>query len=133
MKRRHMPLSVKIDAALYALGLDPKDVQWDHSPALGMRPINPKTGDTIPPQNDPKFIVPRSKESHKQKTFGDSRPLSGDVSVIAKLKDVERKEAEFRERLLAKGKRKKSARAKSAFQSRPFPTKKRNMRTGKKP
>src|ERR1700749_4999245 len=98
-----MPLKVKLQAALIALGLDPDDVDFDHVPPLVMRPINPETGDTIPPANDPRYIVPLSRAVHRAKTFGDHVPLSGDVSKIAKMKRVGTKETEFRARLLAKG------------------------------
>lgn len=101
-KRPHMPLSVKLASALIALGLEPEDTNFDHSPALAMRPIDPETGDTIPPANDPRFIVPMSRADHKAKTFGNATPLSGDVSKIAKLDRVEAKAAAFRARLLAK-------------------------------
>ena len=102
MKRPGMPLGVKLRAALYALGLDPDDVDFDHNPPLAMRPIDPVTGDTVPPANDPRYIVPLARAGHKAKTFGSSVPLSSDISKIAKLKRVEKGEAEFRARLLAK-------------------------------
>lgn len=97
-----MPLGVKLKAALHALGMDPDDVEWDHDPALAMRPIDPDTGDTIPPANDWRSIVPKTSAAHDKKTFGNHVPLSGDVSKIAKLKRVEEAQATFRSRLLAK-------------------------------
>jgi hypothetical protein len=102
MKRPHMPLSVKLAAALHALGLEPTDTQYDHDPALAMRPIDPVSGDTIPPANDPRYIVPRTRADHRAKTFGSHVPLSGDVSKIRKLQRIERKQAKLREKLLAK-------------------------------
>lgn len=102
MKRVHMSLSIKLSAALYALGLDPDDVEYDHCPALAMRPVDPATGDTVPPANDPRYIVPRSRADHKAKTFGTSIPLSGDISQIRKLDRVEEKHAAFRQKVLAK-------------------------------
>jgi hypothetical protein len=101
MKRPFMPLSVKLASALHALNLD-GPVEWDHCPPLAMRPVDPETGDTIPPASDPHYIVPRSVEAHKAKTFGDGRPLSGDISQIAKTKRIEQDEAAFRAALLAK-------------------------------
>lgn len=97
-----MPLAVKLASALYALGIDPDDVDFDHDPALAMRPIDPETGDTIPPANSPRHIVPRPRAAHKAKTFGSHVPLSGDVQKIKKLRRVEKDEAAFRARLLAK-------------------------------
>lgn len=101
-KRPAMSLGVKLKAALYALGLDPDDVDFDHQPALAMRPIDPATGDTIPPANDPKFIVPMARAAHKAKTFGNHVPLSGDVQKIRKLDRLEKDQAAFRARLLAR-------------------------------
>ena len=97
-----MSVGVKLRAALYALGLDPDDVDFDHQPSLAMRPINEATGDTIPPSNDPRYIVPLARAAHKAKTFGSHVPLSSDVAQIAKMKRVERSSADFRARLLAK-------------------------------
>lgn len=127
MKRPHMPLRIKLAAALHALGLDPDDVQFDHSPALGMRPINPETGDTEPPANDWHFIVPLAGASHKAKTFGDHRPLSGDVSQIAKTKRVDKAETEFRRRLLAKatGELAPETKRKRSIPGRPWPKRRR--------
>lgn len=102
MKRPSMPVGVKLRAALYALGLDPDDVDFDHAPPLAMRPVDPVTGDTIPPANDPRYIVPLARAGHRAKTFGSSVPLSSDIAKIAKLKRVEKEEAAFRARLLAK-------------------------------
>ena len=129
MKRPHMPMSVKLDAALLALGLDPAAVDFDHDPALAMRPIDPATGDTIPAANDPRHIVPRGRADHRAKTLGGHRPLSGDVSKIAKLKRVEREQEEFRARLLAKrpgqsrsvASKKGWRSRKRSISSRPFP------------
>jgi hypothetical protein len=39
---------------------------------------------------------------HSAKTFGDHRPLSGDLSLIAKNKRISADQAAFRDRLLAK-------------------------------
>ena len=102
MKRPHMPLAVKLEAALRALDLDPDDVDFDHVPSLAMRPVDPISGDTIPPANDARYIVPLARAAHKAKTFGSHVPLSSDVAQIAKLKRVEKSTADFRARLLAK-------------------------------
>lgn len=98
-----MPLAVKLAAALHALGLDPSAVDFDHDPALGLRPRDPETGDTIPPANDWRHIVPRDRRAHHDKTFGTHVPLSGDVSKIAKVKRLSAEQEAFRARLLTKG------------------------------
>lgn len=124
MKRPHMPLIVKLRAALHALGLDPDEVDFDHDPALGLRPIDPETGDTVPPANDWRHITPRARLAHREKTAGDSRPLSGDISKIAKLKRVEANEQAFRRRLLDKSSGETPPapkRAKRKIPARPWP------------
>lgn len=55
---------------LAAGGLDHKAVQWDHDPALGLRPVNAAGDDYDPPQLDPRHIVPRAKDDHYRKTHG---------------------------------------------------------------
>jgi len=94
VKRPHMTLRVQRDAALWALGLDPANVDFHHDPLLAARPINPETGDTIPPANDPRHITPMAREAHKART-------PQDIKTVAKVKRLEKKEAEFRAKLLA--------------------------------
>lgn len=101
-RRPHMPLSVKLASALHALGLDPTSTQFDHNPSLEMRPFDKDTEKYTPDANDYRFIVPMGVAAHKKKTFGDHVPLSGDVSIIAKLKRNVEAEAEFRAKILAK-------------------------------
>ena len=90
-----MSLRVKLDAALIALGLDPKATQFDHDPALGLRPLNEDGTDTVPPQLDPKHIVPRSTAAHRTKTTGTPpgqkvvTVANGDIHKIAKAKRIE--------------------------------------------
>lgn len=100
--RRHIPLSVKLAACLDALGLTGVPIDWNHDPALGLRRRDPVTGLYDPDELDPRYLRPVPRESHKVITNGTAAPLSGDKSKIAKLKRVERKEREFRERVLAK-------------------------------
>ena len=95
MKRPHMGLKVQRDSALWALGLDPENVDWHHDPILAARPIDSETGDTIPPANDPRHITPMAREAHKART-------PTDIRTVAKVKRLEKDEAEFRERLEAK-------------------------------
>jgi len=94
MKRPHMSLRVQRDAALWALGLDPENVDFHHDPILAARPIDPETGDTIPPANDPRHITPMAREAHKERT-------PQDIKTVAKVKRLEKKEKEFRARLEA--------------------------------
>lgn len=74
--RPHMPLSVKLDSALIALGLEPGNVDFDHCPALRLRAFDPETGEYNPPANDPRFIVPREREDHRDKTKGDAKQIA---------------------------------------------------------
>lgn len=100
--RKHRPISVERDAALNALGLLGKKINWDHRPPLSQRPRDPVTGLYTPDELDPRYLFPVAKEDHDKRTYGDHRPLSGDISVAAKLKRVASNQAAFRDRLLAK-------------------------------
>lgn len=90
-----MSLRVKLDAALIALGLDPRATQFDHDPALGLRPLNEDGTDTVPPQLDPKYITPRSTVAHRTKTTGTPpgqkvvHVANGDLHKIGKVKRLE--------------------------------------------
>ena len=102
-----MSLRVKLDAALIALGLDPRATQFDHDPALGLRPLNEDGTDTVPPQLDPKHIVPRSTPAHRTKTTGTPpgqkvvHVANGDVHKIAKAKRQADRWAEHEARVAA--------------------------------
>lgn len=74
--RPHMPLSVKLDSALIALGLEPGNVDFDHCPALRLRKFDPETGKYSPPANDPKYITPRARPDHRDKTKGDAKQIA---------------------------------------------------------
>ena len=88
-RRPHMGLRVQRDACLWALGIDPNDVDFHHDPILAARPIDPLTGDTIPAANDPKHITPMLRADHKART-------PADIKTVAKVKRLEAKEAAFR-------------------------------------
>lgn len=94
-KRKAIPLRVKLDAALIALGLDPKATEFDHDPALGLRPVNADGDDFDPPQLDPRHIVPRGCADHRTKTTGTPpgqkvvTVANGDQHKIAKAKRLE--------------------------------------------
>jgi hypothetical protein len=78
MARKPIPLKTQLRAAIIQLGLDPDNVELDHDPALRLRPKCPETGDTIPPANDPEFLVWRTVEDHKDKTRGDAKRIAAD-------------------------------------------------------
>jgi hypothetical protein len=94
--RPHMSVSVKLEAALRALGMEPRDVEWDHDPPLQLRVWCPVKGDTIPPANDPRFIVPRRTRDHAAKT------ANVDIPAIAKTRRLSSDHELFRARALAK-------------------------------
>ena len=113
-KRKKIPLKVKLEACLHMLGLDPDDVEWDHDPALGVRPINEDGTDYDPPQHDPRYITPRSRENHAEKTNGTKATTAGsDKNRIAKVNRILGKTKQGQpKRAWPKGRK---------IQSRPFP------------
>lgn len=86
--RPNMPLSVKLQAAILQLGLDPARVDFDHNPALGLREFDEKTKTYTPDANDPKFITVLERgEEHRVKTSGTPATSAGsDIHRIAKSK-----------------------------------------------
>jgi hypothetical protein len=115
--RPHMPLRVKLAAALHALGLDPDDVDFDHAPPLMQREWDPNACDTIPPANEPSAIVPRARGEHKAKT------AKVDVPQIAKTKRLSKTQKAFRSAMLSKGEaapESAPAKKKRKLQGRPF-------------
>jgi hypothetical protein len=94
-----MNLSVKLDAALIALGLEPGNVEFHHQPPLSQRPII-IVGDNgaarhDPDANDPHYIVPMAREAHRERT-------PADISTSAKVRRVEKKQARHRAVMSAK-------------------------------
>ena len=128
--RKAIPDRVKLIAALRRYGLTTQDVQFDHNPALALRPINELTGDTIPPANDPAFIDMLLTEEHKLKTFGRGgekriTTADGDIGKIAKMRRVSKSQEEFRRTVLAKQTGEPAPdKPKSKWPSRPFSEKK---------
>lgn len=123
--RKRIPDRVKLEAALRRFGLKVEDVQFDHNPALALRPINKLTGDTIPPANDPAHIDMLLVDEHKLKTFGRGgekriTTADGDIGKISKVRRLTKKQEAFRQRLLAKDAGEEPAPRKSKWQSRPF-------------
>lgn len=102
--RPHMPLSVKLQAAILQLGFDPAAVDFDHDPALGLRIFNEETKTYTPDANDPKFITVRARGGdHKAKTFGNGATTAGsDIHRIAKIKRLEKAQAALEQALDAK-------------------------------
>ena len=118
--RPHMPVSAKLEAALRALGMEPRDVEWDHNPPLQLRVWCPVRGDTIPPANDPRFIVPRHSSDHRAKT------AEVDVPAIAKTRRLSSDHELFRARVLSKTSGEPAPEPKRRSRripSRPFPQK----------
>jgi hypothetical protein len=76
--RKPIPLKTQLRAAIIQLGLDPDNVNLDHDPALKLRPWCDEAGDTIPPANDPHFLVWREVEDHKDKTRGDAKRIASE-------------------------------------------------------
>jgi hypothetical protein len=106
--RKAIPLSVKLAVALRMLGFTKEDqVQYDHDPALGLREWDEEKQDFIPAQLDPESIVIRTKPAHRTKTSGrkgEAKVTSygSDAHAIAKIDRVQKDQAAFRGRLLAK-------------------------------
>jgi hypothetical protein len=102
--RKDIPLRVKLAVALRMLGFAKgQRVDFDHDPALGLRPWDEGKQDFIPPQLDPDFIVVRTKPDHDKKTNGSGGTSYGsDKHAIAKIDRVSEAEDAFRRRLLAK-------------------------------
>lgn len=121
--RPHMPLKVKLEAALRALGLTIDTVDFDHDPPLGMRVWRPDQQDTDPPANDPAHIVPRPRGQHREKTSGRTTKAraEGDQTEIARTQRLADEQAAFRARLLAKAPGEKRTR-KGTIRSRGFNT-----------
>lgn len=75
--------------------LDVADAEYDHSPPLGLRPVNAAGDDYDPPQLDPRHITPRAKADHRTKTSGTPAGqkvvtvANGDIHRIAKAKRLE--------------------------------------------
>lgn len=134
--RKDIPLSVKLAAALRMLGFTKDDqVQYDHDPALGLRDWDDERGDFIPPQLDPEFIVIRTKAAHRTKTSGrkgEARSTSygSDAHAIAKIDRLQKDQAAFRAKLLAKDSGEQLAgKARQSIPSRGFPKGHRPMRS----
>lgn len=125
--RKDPPLSVKLAVALRMLGFTKNDqVQYDHDPALGLRDWDEEKQDFIPPQLDPEFIVIRTKAVHRTKSSGRKgegkvTSYGSDAHAIAKIDRLEKDQAAFRSKLLAKdGGEQLPGKARQSIPSRSF-------------
>jgi hypothetical protein len=106
--RKSIPASVKVECLMVALaealGLaSDTRFEFDHTPALCLRDFDPETGRFEPDQNDPAFIVVRTPEDHRVKTFGTKATTYGsDIFERAKDRRITKDQEEFRRRMLAK-------------------------------
>jgi hypothetical protein len=105
-KRKPTPIKIQLEVAKRQLAellghdLDKlPELQLDHDPALGLRPVDETGLDYSPGQHDPRFLVWRTKGDHARKTTGRkgesklSISGNGDVSRIAKAERIEKKRA----------------------------------------
>lgn len=125
LPRKHMPVSVKLNAALNALGLLGMTIEFDHQPPLAFREkVLDSDGHIvgyIPDENDPRYIVPMIRDAHRRKTNGKPHDASdGDIHKAAKIKRLTETEQEFRRRLLEPEEREKPKATKWA--KRKFPS-----------
>lgn len=85
-RRKHIPLSVKLEVLLAEKGLKPADVEWDHEPPLAMREWDEAAQDTVPAANDPRYIQCLVKADHHIKTNGTKATTAGsDKNKLAKI------------------------------------------------
>lgn len=130
--RKQIPDRIKLLVALRRFGLSISDVQFDHYPALALRPHNDLTGDTIPPANDPEYINMLLVEEHRIKTYGPGgekriTTAGSDSHAIAKVRRLAPAKSDFDRRVLAKstdGDRPSETQPKRKIPSRPFPKRK---------
>jgi hypothetical protein len=101
-KRKEPPLSVKLEVALRQLagfmGCQPNELDLDHTPALGLRPV--ENGQHVPHQHDPNHLEYLYRPKHLVKTNGRrgesdlSLDSNSDKARIAKAKRLEKKRVE---------------------------------------
>lgn len=128
-RRKSVPLRAQLHAALRQLGWEPHEVELDHEPALALREWDASTQDTVPPANDPRYLVWRPVPDHREKTFGRggekrTTTAGSDIHAIAKVRRLAADRVEFDRRLLAKstGEAKPAeTKRRAKIPSRPFP------------
>ena len=94
-------------------------IEYDHRPAIILRPVNVNGDDYFPPQNDPEFIEACHKPCHLRRTVG---RLQGALKTITTKGSDSHLAAKFR-KLEGKNKPKR----KSSIPSRPFSSTKRKF------
>lgn len=100
----------------HLLGCEPKDINYDHNPALRIRKYKPRQGKPIaswytPHANDPEYLYPIAYPDHVHKTqLRGHGAQHSDRVLIKKLRRIERLEAE------KKTKTKVSRKIKTPFQ-----------------
>lgn len=127
-RRKSISLRAQLHAALYQLGYEPHELDLDHHPPLALRDYDEVAGDTIPPHDDPRYLVWRPKPEHAVKTFGpggEKRVTSagGDLHAIAHARRLSKAQDEFRAAILRKETGEPKPLSKwptRKFQSRPF-------------
>jgi hypothetical protein len=98
--RRAVPLAKQIEASkrqiadlMQRLGMvavsEPVELELDHEPALGLRDVDPATGEHRPHQHDPRYLVWRPKARHAVKTRGTGATTAGsDVGEMRKTRQL---------------------------------------------
>lgn len=82
----------------------------DHRPPLGMRGRVPGLKDTdpaayVPHANDPDYLAlvhARVKDCHDKRTFGDGKLRRGDLTEMARSREITAAQADHRRKMLAK-------------------------------
>lgn len=113
--RKAIPASVKLEVVIRQQGRcsacgeplqNVATTQFDHVPALQLRLWDAAEQDTFPPANSKDHIEAKHKDCHLAKTAGlPSKAASKrgtDITEIARLRRLTRKQEEFRQRLLSK-------------------------------
>src|SRR5688500_6555466 len=110
--RKAIPVKVKLEVVIRQHSLCAKckerlerldGVEFDHVPAIQLRCWDADAKDTSPRCNDPEFIFAKHADCHKAKTFSSKDELSrGDVTEIARTKQIAKNTDAFRRRMLAK-------------------------------
>ena len=79
MKRKTIPLVTKFEVLIRQRGscgcgcgemLSGDRIEFDHDPAIELRPLNEAGDDTVPTMNSQRHIVALDRDHHKTKTHG---------------------------------------------------------------
>lgn len=129
--------SHRLSMLIRVLGLDEDRVEFDHVPALGLRRVNSRRTDWIPPANDPDYIEAKDAEPHLEKTAGRggaSMRFGGDTRAIAKVRRIEREPERWTGLTKPKRRRKDKPVTRRArkIPNRPFPKTSRPFPSAKK-